>query len=186
MRRLTILVTVLAATLFLTEIHAFAQRNFGGGGRIREIPGMRGRGAQGHERKTNYGRDRFLTRGSKSAVELNGRKSANILLSRNSKLSGRLEGLLGVQSLQESAEGFKNLGQFVAAVHVSKNLGISFDQLKASMTDPSSESLSTSENLGTSKSLGKAIRELRPDVNASKEVRKANRQASKDLKESSE
>ena len=186
MRRLTIFVAVLAAALILTETHAFAQRNYGGGGRVRDIPGMRGRGGQGHERKTNYGRGRFGSRGSKGAVELNGRKSANELLSSNSKLSGRLEGLLGVQSLQESAEGFKNLGQFIAAVHVSQNLGISFDQLKASMTDSSSESLSTSENLGNSKSLGKAIRELRPDVNASKEVRKANRQASKDLEETSE
>jgi len=54
------------------------------------------------------------------------------------------------------------------------------------MTHPSSESVSTSENLGASKSLGKAIRELRPDVNAKKEVRKANKQASKDLEETSQ
>jgi len=185
MRRLTIFVPVLAAALFLTETHAFAQRNYGRGGRIREIPGMRGRGGQGHERKTNHGSVRSRTRGSKGAVELNGRK-VDYMLSRNEKLSARLEGLLGGRSLQKSAEGFKNLGQFVAAVHVSKNLGIDFNELKIRMTDSSSESLSTSENLGTSKRLGKAIRELRPDVNASKEVRKANKQASKDLEETSQ
>src|SRR5215510_14967665 len=33
-----------------------------------------------------------------------------------------------------AASGFKNHGQFIAAMHVSKNLGISFDQLKAKMT----------------------------------------------------
>ncbi len=186
MRRLAIFVAVLAAALFLTETHAFAQRNYGGGGRVRDIPGMRGRGSQSHERKTNHGSVRSGTRGSKGAVELNGRKSVNDRLRRNEKLSTRLRELLGDRNLQESAEGFKNLGHFVAAAHVSKNLGIDFNELKTRMTDSSSESLSTSENLGNSKSLGKAIRELRPDVNASKEVRNANRQASKDLKETSE
>ena len=186
MRRLAIFVAVLAAALFLIETHAFAQRNYGGGGRVRDIPGMRGRGWQSHERKTNHGSVRSRTRGSKGAVELNGRKLVDYMLSRNEKLSARLEGLLGGRSLQKSAEGFKNLGQFVAAVHVSKNLGIDFNELKTRMTGSSSESLSTSENLGTSKSLGKAIRELRPDVNASKEVRKANKQASKDLEETSQ
>jgi hypothetical protein len=108
------------------------------------------------------------------------------MLTQNSKLSARLQTLLPGQNLQQSAQGFKNLGQFVAAAHVSRNLGISFADLKARMTHPSSESLSTSENLDTSKSLGKAIRELRPDVNASKEVRKANKQASKDLEKTSQ
>jgi len=170
MRRLAIFVAVLAAALFLTETHAFAQRNYGGGGRVRDIPGMRGRGWQSHERKSNHGSVRSGTRGSKGAVELNGRKSVNDRLRRNEKLSTRLRELLGDRNLQESAEGFKNLGQFVAAAHVSNNLGIDFNELKTRI----------------SKSLGKAIRELRPDVNASKEVRKANRQASKDLEETSE
>ena len=147
---------------------------------------MRGRGGLGHERKTNYGRGRSGSRGSKGAVELSGRKSVNDRLRPNSRLSARLQTLLPGQDLEIASSGFKNFGQFVAAVHVSKNLGIDFNELKTRMTGSSSESLSTSENLGTSKSLGKAIRELRPDVNASKEVRKANRQASKDLKETSE
>ncbi len=175
MRRLTIFVAVLAAALIFTETHAFAQRNYGGGGRIRETPGMRGRGGQGHERKTNYGRGRSRTRGSRGAVELNGRKSVNDQLNRNSKLSTRLQGLLGDRDLQESAAGFKNLGQFVAAAHVSKNLGIPFEDLKYQMTDPDS-----------AKSLGKAIRELRPTVSARREARKANKQAKKDLKETSQ
>ncbi len=176
MRRLTIFVAVLAAALFLTETHAFAQRNYGGRARVREIPGVRGRGWQSHERNTNYGSVRSGTRGSNGAVEFNGRTSVNDRLGRNSKLSARLQGLLPPeQNLQDAAQDFKNLGQFVAAVHVSKNLGISFADLKYQMTDPDS-----------SKSLGKAIRELRPDVNASKEVRIANRQASKDLEQTSQ
>ena len=175
MRRFTIFVAVLAAALILAETHAFAQRNYGGGGRVRDIPGMRGRGWQGHEKKTNYGRDRSGTRGSKSAVELNGRRSVNDQLNRNSKLSDRLETLLPRQDLDNASSGFKNLGQFVAAVHVSNNLGIDFYDLKMYMTDPESP-----------KSLGKAIREIRPDVNARREARKANKQAKKDLKETSQ
>ena len=161
--------------LIFTETHAFAQRNYGGGGRIRQTPGMRGRGGQGHERKTNYGRVRSGTRGSKGSVELNGRKSVNDRLSRNTKLSGRLQTLLPGQDLEIASSGFKNLGQFVAAVHVSKNLGIPFDELKYQMTDPDSP-----------KSLGKAIRQLRPDASSRREARKAKKQAKKDLKETSE
>jgi hypothetical protein len=175
MRRLTIFVAVLAAALILTETNAFAQRNYGGGGRIRETPGMRGRGGQGHERKTNYGRVRSGTRGSKGSVELNGRKSVNDRLSRNTKLSGRLQTLLPGQDLEIASSGFKNLGQFVAAVHVSKNLDIPFEDLKYQMTNPDSP-----------KSLGKAIRQLRPDASSRREARKAKKQAKKDLKETSE
>src|SRR5581483_2655329 len=52
----------------------------------------------------------------------------------NSKLTTRLqaEGYKG--SVYQAAYGFKNLGQFVAATNVSKNLGIPFDQLKLQMT----------------------------------------------------
>ena len=52
----------------------------------------------------------------------------------------------------QAAAGFKNWGQFVAALHVSKNLNIPFADLKAKMT-------------GTPPmSLGKAIHELKPDL----------------------
>ncbi len=175
MRRLAIFVAVLAAALFLTETHAVAQRNYGRGGRVRDIPGMRGRGWQSHERKTNHGSVRSGTRGSKGAVELNGRKSVNDRLRPNSRLSARLQTLLPGQDLEIASSGFKNFGQFVAAVHVSKNLGINFDDLKMYMTDPESP-----------KSLGKAIRQLRPDVSSRREARKANKQAKKDLKETSQ
>jgi hypothetical protein len=82
------------------------------------------------------------------------------------QLSQRLQGLLppGL-SVDQAAAGFKNLGQFVAAVHVSKNLGIPFDQLKAQMTGPSAVSL------------GGAIHTLKPDADASAAVRQAERQA---------
>ena len=53
-------------------------------------------------------------------------------------------------------------------MHVSHNLGIPFEQLKA--------------ELMAGKSLGQAIHELKPGVDAKKEAIKANEQALKDMK----
>jgi len=51
-----------------------------------------------------------------------------------SKLTTRLQAEGYTGSVYQAAYGFKNLGQFVAATNVSKNLGISFDRLKLQMT----------------------------------------------------
>jgi hypothetical protein len=61
----------------------------------------------------------------------------------------------------------------VAAVHVSHNLGIPFDQLKAKMLGPPSQSL------------GKAIQDLKPTANAKAETKKAESEARQDLDEDS-
>src|SRR5262245_46322319 len=74
-----------------------------------------------------------------------GAKTPDQLLSQNSKLSNKLLSFFPAGTtqaqLQQAAQGFKNLGQFVAAVHVSHNLGIPFDQLKSKMIGPPKESL---------------------------------------------
>lgn len=72
--------------------------------------------------------------------------------------------------VHQAAEGFQNWGRFVAAAHVSKNLNIPFDQLKARTTGPDSVSL------------GKAIHELRPDLSKS-EVKEAVKEAKRAEKE---
>ena len=91
-----------------------------------------------------------------------GQNSVSTRLSSNTKLSGKLQSLLPPGTdLQAAASGFKNLGQFVAAVHVSHNLGIPFDQLKAKMQGPPTESL------------GKAIHQLKPEANAKAETKTA-------------
>jgi outer membrane biosynthesis protein TonB len=64
-------------------------------------------------------------------------------------------------SLTAASAGFKNRGQFIAAVNVSHNLGIPFDALKARMTGPNPMSL------------GQAIQDLRPAARADFEVRRA-------------
>src|SRR5258708_27415741 len=102
-----------------------------------------------------------------------GSSSVSERLSDNTKLSGKLQSLLPAgTNLQQAYQGFKNLGQFVAAVHVSHNLGIPFEQLKAKMTGPSAESL------------GKAIEQLKPTANAKAEAKKANKQADQDMDDS--
>jgi hypothetical protein len=59
----------------------------------------------------------------------------------------------------------------VAAVHVSHNLGIPFDDLKAKMTGPNAESL------------GKAIKSLKLEANSKAEAKKAQKQANDDIRE---
>src|SRR5262249_50736455 len=68
----------------------------------------------------------------------------------NKSLAAKVESRLPKGTdLMTAAAGFKNLGQFVAAVNVSNNLGISFDELKAKMV---------TGNM----SLGQAIQAVRP------------------------
>jgi len=111
-------------------------------------------------------------------------------LSKNSKLSNKLQTFTGM-SAQKACSGFKNLGQCVAAAHVSKNLGISFACLKSNMTGTAPSSGSNcparagTKTTGTkTMSLGKSIQSLRPNANSKSEARKAQQQAEEDLKDS--
>ncbi len=76
-------------------------------------------------------------------------------------------------TLEQAAAGFRNQGQFIAALHVSHNLDIPFAQLKSAMTGPDHESL------------GRAIHTLKPSVSANTEAKKAQNEANEDLKASS-
>ena len=71
-------------------------------------------------------------------------------LKKNTNLAAKLAGQLPAGTdLMTAAAGFRNLGQFVAAVNVSNNLGLSFTQLKAKMVTGGM-------------SLGQAIQAVRP------------------------
>jgi hypothetical protein len=67
-----------------------------------------------------------------------------------------------------AASGFRNLGQFVAAVNVSHNLGIPFTQLKRDVVT-------------RHMSLGQSIQDLRPSVDSTHEVERAESQAKIDI-----
>ena len=94
-------------------------------------------------------------------------------LANNTALSARIQPLLPAGStLATASAGFRNQGQFIAALHVSRNLGIPFDQLKADLTEHHPDSL------------GQAIHDLRPALSRStvkSDVRMAKRQAELDI-----
>jgi hypothetical protein len=71
-------------------------------------------------------------------------------------------------TMDKAAAGFRNQGQFIAALHVSQNLGIPFDQLKLQMVDHH-------------QSLGRSIQTLKPSANAATETGHAETQAAADL-----
>ena len=75
-------------------------------------------------------------------------------------------------TLDQAAAGFKNQGQFIAALHVAHNLNIPFADLKADMTGTNHDSL------------GQAIHALKPTADGTAEVKKADREADTDLKAS--
>jgi hypothetical protein len=86
-------------------------------------------------------------------------------LQQNTKLAAKLDGRLPAGTdVIAAASGFRNLGQFVAAVNVSNNLGIPFAQLKSRMVDDGM-------------SLGRAIQDLRPLVDSTAAVRRAEQDA---------
>jgi hypothetical protein len=89
-------------------------------------------------------------------------------LAQQPQLTANLQKLFPNMDLAAESANFKTLGGFVSALHVSKNLDIPFDQLKAKITGDKAESL------------GKAIKELKPSANADAEVKKADAQARAD------
>lgn len=86
-------------------------------------------------------------------------------LQKNTNLASKLQGRLPAGTdLMTASSGFRNLGQFVAAVNVSNNLGIPFAQLKTRMVDDGM-------------SLGQSIQALKPTANSSVEAGRAEHDA---------
>ena len=167
----------LAGLMTLTSADVFAQRGgmgrgmgggMGGGyggvpsgaqhGGLETVPVQRGGAASDAARGASSERQ-----GAERAA-----KTPSELLQQNTRLADNLAKLLPAGTdLQSAASGFRNLGEFVAAVHVSNNLGIPFADLKAKIM--------------AGDSLGEAIRALRPDADAQVEARKARARAEDDL-----
>jgi hypothetical protein len=155
----------LAAAVAFAALPAFAQHGGGHAGGPPSGVGMGSSHASASSTSTHGN--------SGSNTNASGPKSASDLLSQNTKLASKLQSLLPAGTdLTAASSGFKNLGQFVAAVHVSHNLGIPFDQLKATMIGPPKESL------------GQAIHILKPAANSNTETKKATQQATQDMNDS--
>lgn len=135
-------------------------------------------GAAGHDPDFDSGTHDSSARSAHDQSHDTANTNFESRLANNPNLASRLQALLPPNTtLQAAAAGFKNQGQFIAALHVSHNLGIPFDQLKTDMTGPNHDSL------------GQAIHALRPDLNSktvSHDVKVAGRQAKEDLRDSTE
>jgi hypothetical protein len=98
-------------------------------------------------------------------------KVANAL-DRNTYLSSEVKPLLPPRTtVMDAATGFKKEKEFLAAAHLSRNLGIPFDQIKTRMTAEHRMSLTD------------ALRDIRSDMSkkeAKEEVKKAEGQAKED------
>ncbi len=106
-----------------------------------------------------------------TGTSMHGESAAAAAIRMNPALEARVTPLLpsGVTLVQASA-GFRNTGQFVAALHVSKNLEIPFSELRARM-------------IAGGESLGEAIHAVRPamgNAGIGAAVRAAGRSAEND------
>jgi hypothetical protein len=91
-------------------------------------------------------------------------------LTANAALVAKLTPLLPPNTtLADAADGFKNQGQFIAALHAAKDLGVSFTDLKAEMTGPEHDSL------------GQAIHDLKPTADAKSAAKTAEHEAHADI-----
>ena len=167
-------ITVLALAIALCGGAAFAQHGHGMAGSMNPAMGEGG----SHRMSPNAPNSGSSTH----------RMTMDQQLTRNTALAGKIQKLTGM-SAQDACSGFKNLGQCVAAAHVSKNLDITFGCMKADMTGvaaPTSDKCPVAPNAGTKgMSLGKAIQTLSPTSKSKLEAKKANKQAKQDIKDSS-
>src|SRR5216684_696842 len=165
----TCLLTMAVVVFSLT---AFAQHGSGAGGSTSPVVGHGASGA-------DHGNMSSSSAGSTHGMTVNQK------LSKNTALSSKIQTLTGTPA-QKACSGFKNLGQCVAAAHVSKNLGISFACMQSDMTGQSpAKGSGCPAGTGTkSLSLGKTIQTLSPKADSKLESKKATKQADADIKDS--
>ncbi|HTC95242.1 MAG TPA: hypothetical protein VK699_17485 [Terriglobales bacterium] len=166
--RIASVVSVLLASAVL----GYSLPNHGGAGGGGHVGGgASGTGHTGMEHSGTSTSSHSTQSGSQAQSQTSSPKQ---LSNPNSKLSSNLQKLLPAGTTpQQACSGFKNLGQCVAAIHVSHNLGIPFSDLKSKLTGPNSESL------------GKAIKALKPNSNSTAETKKAEKQAQNDIESES-
>jgi hypothetical protein len=162
------------AAVLVFSVSVFAQHGGAGAGR----PAGTGPGSAGAPSGVGSGTSGRPSDAGSSGMGHSsmGSQSPSTVLD-NSKLNTSLSNALeksGISvpggDLKTACSGFKTLGRCIAALHVAKNLNLSFSDLQSKMTGSNSENL------------GKAIQDLGGSkVNAKSEAKKANKQASQDL-----
>jgi hypothetical protein len=108
----------------------------------------------------------------------------------NAKLTAKLQmqGLLpGRADVKDACSTIKELGDCIAALHASHNLGVDFDCLESKLSgvqaklDAASKCASATD--GKPVTLVKAIHSLKPNADAKAEAKKAEEQSREDMKE---
>jgi hypothetical protein len=162
------LVLASAVLLYAQHGHGVGHTGSPGGGMGHSSAASSGHNGESNHTQSNQGAQSNQGTQTKSQGD-----TPKQLQDPDSKLSEHLQNLLPSGTTpQQACSGFKNLGQCVAAIHVSHNLGVSFTDLKTKMTGSSPESL------------GKAIQDLKPTADSKAETKKANQQAQDDMKQS--
>ncbi len=179
MKRCLILLAGLVLVLYLGS-PAYAQGKHGVGG-----PGS------SHGASSNRPSDA----GKNSPNSSTSGKSATQLLSSNSNLDHALsteltrKGLIpNGTTLQQMCANFRNLGQCIAAIHVSHNRKVPFGCLDWDVTGVKPAAPIDTTNCTApsgAMSLGKAIQTLDPNANAKAEAKKANKEADTEIKHAS-
>jgi hypothetical protein len=132
----------------------------------------------------SYNPIHWLKKGPTASEQLTANKD------QSKKLASELQAILPPRTkLEDACTSFKELGDCVAALHVSHNLKIKFNCLKWDLTavQPASGNVSscTAPEDGKALSLSKAIRTLKPDADAKSEAKTAERRAREDIKDAS-
>jgi hypothetical protein len=172
-------VLMFAAALCLAAAPAFGQHGHAGAG---------GAGGSHGPAMGNGAADHGNTDGSAKGTA----SSPTMLLTNNTKLDNNLTSKLQAKGilpagtdLKDACGGFKNIGQCIAALHVSHNLQVPFACMKANMTGTAPASGATCPaGTGSSKmSLGKSIQTLAPKADSKTENKTATTQADADIKD---
>jgi hypothetical protein len=166
MKRFTIFVFALGFVLYVNSFASYAQGK--GSNRGPAVTGSHGPDST----HSDHGKDADHADHDKSVTTKEHHEGTfENRIEENPQLKAKLTSLLPTgMDLKTASAGFKNQGQFTAALHVSKNLNIPFADLKAKMTGANSESL------------GKAIQDLKPTLSAT-DAKKAADKALDEAKE---
>jgi len=186
MKRLLVLLTGAVVLFTLGETPLLAQHPHGAGAGGGGNGGATGAAMHGVPGDHGSGSANAVSKGAAGG-------SPSSVLENNTKLDTHLTSLLQSKGLlpagtdlKTACTGFKNLGQCVAAVHVSHNLNIPFACLSADMTGTAPATGTTCPaGTGSSKmSLGKSIQTLSPKTtNAKTEEKSATKEANAEIDE---
>jgi hypothetical protein len=170
----------LSLAVFLYATAALAQHGNAGG----MHGGMGSSMGHGSMNATDHGNSGS---GSHGSAPTSSQKISDVL-SKNPAIGDKIVALTGDKlGAADACTGFKNIGQCIAAAHVSKNLpGMNFFCLRQAMTGTAAGSNAPQGGCsvtGTS-SLGKAIQKLDPQADSTTETKKANTESQQDMKAS--